>query len=204
MNSLVLSGTRALVLSGTGSSCYRGPESTICCHGSKACSRPNLPNIDSFGIFLTRRRFRAAADNFHPLKKSNKSGEGPPRVFGVGGLACDAEHVAIINGSRGAANLMCSALLASDLALIPVQSSWLDRLASTEKLALVVQALTDRPELAALFVLHHCCAGAPHHRRDTRAAWPDYDHCIPTRNQCRGMLHDLLACEFSTSKGDDK
>ena len=53
MNQLVLSGTAALVLSGTQSSCYRGPKSSL-----RACffvpSRwSNFTNQKSFGFLLT-------------------------------------------------------------------------------------------------------------------------------------------------------
>lgn len=53
MNQLVLSGTATLVLSGTRSSCYRGPESHL-----RAClfalsSRSNFTNQKSFGFLLT-------------------------------------------------------------------------------------------------------------------------------------------------------
>ncbi len=63
MNSLVLSGTAPIVPSGTRSSCYRGPESTIQRRVSKACGDRNFSNSDSFGIFLTPPRFYTVADN---------------------------------------------------------------------------------------------------------------------------------------------
>ena len=53
MNSLVLSGTAALVLSRTRSSCYQGPESGEYRDGSTAYPCRNVSNLDSFGIFLT-------------------------------------------------------------------------------------------------------------------------------------------------------
>jgi chromosome partitioning protein len=53
---------------------------------------------------------------------------------------------------------MRSALLAADLALIPVQPSPFDGWASAEMLALVKEARIYRPELAARFVLNRCGA----------------------------------------------
>ena len=63
MNQLVLSGTATLVLSGTRSSCYRGPESTIPLAESATCEPRNFSNLDSFGIFLTPPHFCTPADN---------------------------------------------------------------------------------------------------------------------------------------------
>lgn len=53
MNQLVLSGTATLVLSGTRSSCYRGPESSLraCFFALSGCS--NFTNQKSFGFLLT-------------------------------------------------------------------------------------------------------------------------------------------------------
>ncbi|AYE99747.1 hypothetical protein PY32053_00047 [Paracoccus yeei] len=62
MNSVVLSGTGTIVPSGTGLSCYRGPESSIPRAESAACEPRNLSNLDSYGIFLTQRPFSAAVD----------------------------------------------------------------------------------------------------------------------------------------------
>ena len=53
MNRLVQSGTLRVVLSGTGSSCYRGPKSPVSQARSAACGARNFTNVDSFGIFLT-------------------------------------------------------------------------------------------------------------------------------------------------------
>jgi hypothetical protein len=55
VNQLVLSGTATLVPSGTGSSCYRGPESVLsaCCRVRS--SRRNSSNQKSFGFLLTDR-----------------------------------------------------------------------------------------------------------------------------------------------------
>lgn len=95
--------------------------------------------------------------------------EGLPRLFGVLGLARDTLHreapelardadIIIIDGPPRVAALMRSALLASDLVLIPVQPSPLDGWASAEMLALVTEARIYRPELAARFVLNRCDA----------------------------------------------
>jgi len=95
--------------------------------------------------------------------------EGLPRLFGVVGLARDTlhreapelardvDHV-VIDGPPRVAGLMRSALLAADLALIPVQPSPLDGWASAEMLALLSEARIYRPELVARFVLNRCGA----------------------------------------------
>lgn len=91
--------------------------------------------------------------------------EGWPRLFGVIGLARDTLHreapelardadMIVIDGPPRVAALMRSALLASDLVLIPVQPSPLDGWASAEMLALVAEARIYRSELAARFVLN--------------------------------------------------
>ncbi|WP_265519246.1 ParA family partition ATPase [Nitratireductor luteus] len=98
-----------------------------------------------------------------------RSREGLPRLFGVIGLARDTlhreapelarnvDHV-VIDGPPRVAALMRSALLAADLALIPVQPSPLDGWASAEMLALLREARIYRPQLAARFVLNRCGA----------------------------------------------
>lgn len=53
MNQLVLSGTATLVLSGTRSSCYRGPESSLRACFSALFSRSNFANQKSSGFLLT-------------------------------------------------------------------------------------------------------------------------------------------------------
>jgi hypothetical protein len=53
VNQLVLSGTATLVLSGTRSSCYRGPESSLRACFSVLSSRSNFTNQKSFGFLLT-------------------------------------------------------------------------------------------------------------------------------------------------------
>lgn len=55
MNQLVLSGTATLVPSGTGSSCYRGPESDPNPCPFALSSRRNSSNQKSFGFLLTDR-----------------------------------------------------------------------------------------------------------------------------------------------------
>jgi chromosome partitioning protein len=98
-----------------------------------------------------------------------RSREGLPRLFGVVGLARDTlhreapdlarnvDHI-VIDGPPRVASLMRSALLAADLALIPVQPSPFDGWASAEMLALVHEARIYRPGLAARFVLNRCSA----------------------------------------------
>ncbi|MHA7772207.1 ParA family partition ATPase [Roseibium sp. M-1] len=98
-----------------------------------------------------------------------RSHEALPRLFGVIGLARDTLHreapeivrntdMVVIDGPPRVAALMRSALLAADLALIPVQPSPLDGWASAEMLALVTEARIYRPELVARFVLNRCGA----------------------------------------------
>ena len=98
-----------------------------------------------------------------------RSREGFPRLFGVVGLARDTLHQetpemardvdhVVIDGPPRVAGLMRSALLAADLALIPVQPSPLDGWASAEMLALLSEARIYRPELRARFVLNRCGA----------------------------------------------
>ena len=53
MNQLVLSRTATLVLSGTRSSCYRGPESSLSACFPALSSRSNFTNQKSFGFLLT-------------------------------------------------------------------------------------------------------------------------------------------------------
>jgi hypothetical protein len=70
VNHLVLSGTVPHVLSGTGSSCYRGPKSLEIDCRSKACLASNLSNLDSFGIYLMNSAFARIGDKRAPLPKS--------------------------------------------------------------------------------------------------------------------------------------
>src|SRR5690606_34220504 len=111
--------------------------------------------------------------------------EGLPRVFGVIGLARDtlhreapelsrqADHV-VIDGPPRVAGLMRSALLATDMVLIPVQPSPFDGWASAEMLALISEARIYRPELVARFVLSRCVARSVL-ARDTAATLADHD-----------------------------
>ena len=90
-----------------------------------------------------------------------------PRLFGVIGLtrdtlhreapelARDVDHV-VIDGPPRVAGLVRSALLAADLALIPVQPSPFDGWASGEILKLLDEARLYRPDVAARFALNRC------------------------------------------------
>lgn len=114
-----------------------------------------------------------------------RSQEDLPRLFGVVGLARDTlhreapalasgvDHI-VIDGPPRVAGLMRSALLAADLAVIPVQPSPLDGWASAEMLALVADARVFRPELAARFVLNRCSPRTVI-ARDTGAALEAHD-----------------------------
>jgi hypothetical protein len=63
VNHLVLSGTTTHVLSGTGSSCYRGPKSGLRFWRSTSFRARNFTNLESFGFFLTDGAFFTAEDN---------------------------------------------------------------------------------------------------------------------------------------------
>lgn len=94
-----------------------------------------------------------------------RASQGLPRLFSVVGLARDTlhheapelarsvDHV-VIDGPPRVAGLLRSALLASDLVLIPVQPSPLDGWASAEMLALLDQARIFKPSIRAHFVLN--------------------------------------------------
>ncbi|MFG1230405.1 ParA family partition ATPase [Xanthobacter wiegelii] len=117
-----------------------------------------------------------------------RSREGLPRLFGVVGLARDtlhreapelardADHV-VIDGPPRVATLMRSAVLATDLVLIPVQPSPLDGWASAEMLALLGEARIYRPELAARFVLNRCGARTVL-ARETAETLADHDPSV--------------------------
>lgn len=111
--------------------------------------------------------------------------EGLPRLFSVIGLARDTLHreapalardadLVVIDGPPRVAGLMRSALLATDMVLIPVQPSPFDGWASAEMLALISEARIYRPELVARFVLNRCGARTLL-ARDTAEALADHD-----------------------------
>lgn len=116
--------------------------------------------------------------------------EGLPRLFGVIGLARDtlhreapelardADHI-IIDGPPRVASLMRSALLAADLALIPVRPSPFDGWASAEMLSLLHEARIYRPQLAARFVLNRCGARTVI-ARETAETLADHDPPVLT------------------------
>jgi chromosome partitioning protein len=94
---------------------------------------------------------------------------GLTRLFNVIELARDTVHVetpeiardvdyVVIDGSSHSAALMRSAMLAADLALVPVQPSPFDRWASIETFRLLHEARRFRPGLIARFVLNRCVA----------------------------------------------
>ena len=111
--------------------------------------------------------------------------EGLPRLFSVIGLARDTLHreapalardadLVVIDGPPRVAGLMRSALLATDMVLIPVQPSPFDGWASAEMLALISEARIYRPELVARFVLNRCGARTVL-ARDTAEMLADHD-----------------------------
>ncbi|WP_336973791.1 ParA family partition ATPase [Sphingobium aromaticiconvertens] len=96
-----------------------------------------------------------------------RAAEGHQRLFGVIGLSRETLHIeareqaasvdhVIIDGPPRVAALMRSALIAADLALIPVQPSALDGWASAEIVSLVAEARGFHPSLDARFVLNRC------------------------------------------------
>lgn len=111
--------------------------------------------------------------------------EGLPRLFSVIGLARDTLHreapalardadLVVIDGPPRVAGLMRSALLATDMVLIPVQPSPFDGWTSAEMLALISEARVYRPELVARFVLNRCGARTVL-ARDTAETLADHD-----------------------------
>ncbi len=70
MNQLVLSGTATLVLSGTRTSCYRGPESSLRACFSALSSRSNFTNQKSFGFLLTDQAESPVGGDRHPQAAS--------------------------------------------------------------------------------------------------------------------------------------
>lgn len=111
--------------------------------------------------------------------------EGLPRLFSVIGLARDTLHreapalagdadLVVIDGPPRVAGLMRSALLATDMVLIPMQPSPFDGWASAEMLALISEARIYRPELVVRFVLNRCGARTVL-ARDTAATLADHD-----------------------------
>ena len=94
MNHLVLSGTTTHVLSGTRSSCYRGPKSGVRSWRKTFFSARNFTNLESFGFFLTDHPFFTVEDNRQSIAPSvisaallnrNSSGKTthPPQLRGV-------------------------------------------------------------------------------------------------------------------------
>jgi hypothetical protein len=74
VNHVVLSGTATHVLSGTRSSCYRGPESCECFSYSTTCRARNFSNPESFGFFLTNPTVSAAGDLRQPAARNDTIG----------------------------------------------------------------------------------------------------------------------------------
>jgi len=64
VNQLVLSRTATLVLSGTRSSCYRGPESSLTACFSAHSGPSNFTNQKSFGFLLTDQTTSRIGDNW--------------------------------------------------------------------------------------------------------------------------------------------
>ena len=92
-------------------------------------------------------------------------GEGLPRLFDVVGLAKETLHDQVPSLSRGYDHVVIdgpprvtalarSAMLASDLVLIPVQPSPYDVWASQQVVTLVTEAQVFRPELRAAFLVN--------------------------------------------------
>jgi chromosome partitioning protein len=112
-----------------------------------------------------------------------RSQNGLPRLFTAVGLARETPHQeapelarhadqVIIDGAPRITSLARSALLAADLALIPVQPSPYDVWASTEMVTLIREAQAFRPALRAAFVINRR-VGATVIGRETRRALTD-------------------------------
>lgn len=86
-------------------------------------------------------------------------------------IAADYDRV-IIDGAPRVNELARSAILASDLVLIPVQPSPFDVWASAETVALVSEALVYRPELDAAFIINRKISNTVL-GRDVSAAFAD-------------------------------
>ena len=110
--------------------------------------------------------------------------QGLPAPFSIVGIARDTLHReapaiarrvnhVVIDGSRLAAP-MRSTLLASDLALLPVQPSPFDGWASADTLTLIDEARSYRRRLVARLVLNRCTARTVI-ARETAAALTDHD-----------------------------
>ncbi len=95
---------------------------------------------------------------------------GQKRLYGVYGLARESLHVempqiaqsadyVIIDGPPRAAAITRSALLACDLALIPVQPSAYDIWASSDMVRLIDEARLYKPQLRAAFVVNRRVVG---------------------------------------------
>lgn len=110
MNCLVLSGTRTIVPSGTGVSCYRGPQSPNLRAKSASCELPNLSNPDSCGIFLTEAGFSARCGRvtdcreramiFAPLNQKGDVGKATLALHLTGERARRGRCVALIEADR--------------------------------------------------------------------------------------------------------
>lgn len=109
---------------------------------------------------------------------------GLPRRFGVVGLSREtlhqevpqiarhAQHI-IIDGPPRVTALARSAILASDLVVVPVQPSPYDAWACTEIVSLVTEAKIFKPALRAVFVINRRIVGTVI-GRDVRAALGEY------------------------------
>ncbi len=108
---------------------------------------------------------------------------GHNRLYGIFGLARESLHVEIpdialaadfvvIDGPPRVASIARSALLAADLALIPVQPSAYDVWASQEMVKLIEEARIYKPQLRAAFVVNRRIVGTVI-GRDARAALAD-------------------------------
>src|SRR5690349_7027634 len=108
---------------------------------------------------------------------------GRERLYGVFGLARDTLHrevpdiarlsdLVVIDGPPRVAALARSALLAADLAVIPVQPSAYDVWATQEMVSLIAEARVFRPQLRAAFVINRRVVGTVI-GREARAALAD-------------------------------
>jgi len=162
VNRLVLSGTPRIVPSGTRSSCHWGPETRLIRCFQWKIRLLNASNLESFGFYLTQ----SALFGIIGPPRDTQHREAPklPRKA----------HYILIDGPPRVATLTRSALLAADLALVPVQPSPFDGGASSKILNLIEVARMVRRGIVARFVLNRCPARAVTVRA-TAEAFADHD-----------------------------
>jgi len=122
--------------------------------------------FEGYKVVLIDADLQGSASDWAERRAQN----GQKRLYGVFGLTRDSLHVevpqiaqtadfVVIDGPPRAATITRSALLAADLALIPVQPSAYDIWATQEMVRLVEEARLYRPALRAAFVVNRRVVG---------------------------------------------